>query len=101
MKDTVFWKKSLLEMQKFISSSFSDTRQIPLIMDAYYSYCFERDVKMVGVIKQRVGFKIFLKIISHIQPLWTPHDLIKLQVFSCSCACSTLIEFMKPQTKPS
>jgi len=72
VKDAVFWKEGLLEMQKFIRSSFSNTRQTPLIMDAYYNYCFERDVKVVGVIKQRAG-QDFLKTISHIQPLLGLH----------------------------
>lgn len=52
-------KEGLLEMQKIISSSFSATRQTPLIMNAYYKYCFERDVEIVGILKKRVGFKIF------------------------------------------
>jgi len=59
VKDARFWKEGILEMQKFISSSFSATRQTPLITDTYYNYSFERDVKMVGILKQRVGFKIF------------------------------------------
>jgi len=53
--DASFWKEGLLELQQFIRFSFSDNHQTPLIMDAYYNYCFERDVKVVGVIKQRVG----------------------------------------------
>jgi hypothetical protein len=59
VKDARFRKDGLLEIQKIIRSSFSATRQTPLIMDAYYNYCFEMDAKMVGVIKQRLGFKIF------------------------------------------